>query len=55
MLSFSERAVSKMNSRNGPTPNWYLDMKAIQKYLVVKEGGKMNIIRYKQGLSCDKI
>jgi len=38
MLSFSEAACEKMQSRTTKTPNWYLDMKAIQKYLVVADG-----------------
>ena len=31
-ISFSDKAISKMNSRETMIPNWYLDMKEIIKY-----------------------
>eukprot|EP00123_Amoebidium_parasiticum_P001269 comp12314_c0_seq1/m.7164 comp12314_c0_seq1/g.7164 ORF comp12314_c0_seq1/g.7164 comp12314_c0_seq1/m.7164 type:complete len:398 (-) comp12314_c0_seq1:99-1292(-) len=32
-LTFSQRALDKMQNRKTPVPNWYLDMNAIAKYL----------------------
>jgi len=37
-LSFSDRALAKLESRKSPVPSWYLDMTMIKKYIDVPAG-----------------
>eukprot|EP00743_Colponemidia_sp_Colp-15_P002245 GILK01002432.1.p1 GENE.GILK01002432.1~~GILK01002432.1.p1 ORF type:complete len:402 (-),score=55.64 GILK01002432.1:116-1294(-) len=46
MLSFSERALEKMNTRPGKVPNWYLDMTAIQKYILGTGEGRTRVYHH---------